>query len=214
MSPPLEELIDGPVTTGVAMSRRHVRFGDYVVSLTATTGPRMPNGIVCDVDAEPGASIEIGRGLFRIGAAVLAPHDHWNPRPQFQLSAVNRNVGTLDVRYFAGRGPGLTPAGDDLLAGYAAGLTLLHGLEDQAARIVLQAAPLTNSLSATLLRHAGRGEVPEPVHALLHNGDVSGLLHFGHTSGAFWFVGLVLAGYPPDRVCAAHRAALKVERCS
>jgi hypothetical protein len=207
MSPLLEELIDGPVTGGVAMSRRHVRFGDYVVSLTAPTGPRMPNGIVCDVDAEPGASIEIGRGLFRIGTAVLAPHDLWNPRPQCQLSAANRFVDTVDVCHLAGRGPGLTPAGDDLLAGYAAGLTLLHGLQDQATRIVREAAPLTNSLSATLLRHAGRGEVPEPIHDLLINGDVSGLLHFGHTSGGFWFAGLVLAGYPADRVYAARRAA-------
>jgi Protein of unknown function (DUF2877) len=207
VSPLLQELLEGPVIPGVAMSRRHIRFRDYVVSLTSPGRPRMPNGIVCDVDADRGVSMEIGRGVLRVGGSVMTPHELWNPRPQLQLFAPNPHIDGLDVRHLAGRGPGLTPAGDDLLAGYAAGLTLLHGLQDQAARIVLQAAPLTNSLSATLLLHAGRGEVPEPVHALLNNGDVGGLLHFGHTSGAFWFTGLVLAGYPRDRVHATPRAA-------
>lgn len=207
MSPLLEYLIGGPVIQGVAMSKRHIRFGNYVVSLTSPGGPRMPNGIVCDVDAEPGATIEIGHGGIRIGALFVAPEEPWNPRPQFQPFPVNHYVDRIDVSRLAGRGPGLTPAGDDLLAGYASGLALLHGLEAQAAQIVQQATPLTNSLSATLLLHAGHGEVPEPVHTLLDSGDLGDLLRFGHTSGAWWFKGLVLAGYPPDRAPGARRAA-------
>lgn len=189
------------------MSKRHIRFGSYVVSLTSPGGPRMPNGIVCDADTEPGAAIEIGRGGLRIGAELVTPEEAWNPRPQFEPFPVNQVVDQIDVGYLAGRGPGLTPAGDDLLAGYAAGLTLLHGLEEQAALIVQQATPLTNSLSATLLLHAGRGEVPEPVHTLLNSGDTGDLLRFGHTSGLWWFKGLVLAGYPPDRAPGARRSA-------
>jgi hypothetical protein len=66
-----------------------------------------------------------------------------------------------------GRGPGLTPEGDDLLAGAcvtaaAAGdpLVLPSGLR-----------ALTTPLSATLLELAAAGAGPKPVHALLHLGD-------------------------------------------
>jgi hypothetical protein len=118
------------------------------------------------------------------------------------------------VSELAGLGPGLTPAGDDLLAGYIAGLVLLHGQRKKAIRLADDAAARTGSLSATLLRHAALGEVPEPVHALLATGDARPLLSFGHSSGAAWLRGLVSAGYlfevssvpkPAIRVAAAVR---------
>jgi hypothetical protein len=59
----------------------------------------------------------------------------------------------------------------------------------------LRAVPL----SATLLLHAARGEVPEPVHVLLASGDTRPLLAFGHRSGIAWLRGLVSAGYPLGR---------------
>ncbi len=207
MSALLEQLLAGPRTDGIAMSRRHVRFEDYVVSLTATGCPRMPNGIVCDIDAERSRSIEIGGGQLRIGGVVLTPRDRWDARPSFPVFPVRARLGGIDIGQLAGRGPGLTPAGDDFIAGYVAGLTLLHGSMEQAGRIARQAAPLTNSLSRTLLRHAALGEVPEPVHDLLRTGDATALLGFGHTSGPWWLQGLVLAGYPPQRIRSARRAA-------
>jgi len=102
------------------------------------------------------------------------------------------------VRALAGMGPGLTPSGDDVLAGYVAGLVLLHGMRKKATRIAEEAAARTTSLSATLLRHAALGEVPEPVHILLATGDVRPLLSFGHSSGPAWLRGLVSAGYMVD----------------
>jgi hypothetical protein len=97
------------------------------------------------------------------------------------------------VELLAGRGRGLTPSGDDLLCGYASGLVLWHGRTEQAARIAEAAAARTSLLSATLLRCAARGELPEPAHALLARGDPAPLRRFGHTSGSALLVGLALA---------------------
>ena len=200
MSPLLECLLAGPPTSGVRLSRHHVRFGRYVVSLTPHRFPRMPNGIVCEAEVDPEAELEIGGGALHVGATVITADEDWDPVPIFHAPVDSPSIDRIDARLLAGRGPGLTPAGDDLLAGYAAGLTLFHTEGRRAATLANEAAALTNSLSATLLLHASRGEVPEPVHDLLRTGDPRSLLQFGHTSGRWWLNGLVLAGYRPARV--------------
>lgn len=59
----------------------------------------------------------------------------------------------------AGRGVGLTPAGDDFLCGAMLGAWLLHPDPPAFCRaIVEEAAPRTTTLSAASLRAAGRGE--------------------------------------------------------
>jgi hypothetical protein len=101
-----------------------------------------------------------------------------------------------------GRGPGLTPSGDDVLAGflvgaYAFGLDL-SGLR----RAVLRRAPdATTALSAALLWHAARGECTDEtaavVSALSGRGApevaLAGLVAVGHTSGAALAWGLTAA---------------------
>lgn len=96
-----------------------------------------------------------------------------------------------------GRGPGLTPAGDDVLAGFLLG-TRAFGLD--AARVRAAVAGLapgrTTALSAALLWHAARGECVDGVAAVL--ADPSGpavgrLLWIGHTSGAALAAGLATA---------------------
>jgi hypothetical protein len=56
------------------------------------------------------------------------------------------------------------------------------------------AAARTTRLSATLLRHAARGELPEPAHAYLARGSVTELLGWGQTSGKMLLEGLRRAG--------------------
>jgi hypothetical protein len=95
-----------------------------------------------------------------------------------------------------GCGPGLTPSGDDVLAGYLLGcravgrpVPTLSGLDR------------TTWLSATLLRHARDGDcVPQfaaVVAALAADVPlgpaVAALLRVGHTSGAALATGLLLA---------------------
>lgn len=191
----LTQVIDGPAVPGACMSRRHLQFGDYVISLTPRGDPRMPNGIECDIDAAPGACVAVGGGRLLIDGVAIEPGPGWNPKPSFEKRNVMPAGPAPLVQALAGRGPGLTPEGDDVLAGYVAGLVLLHGQRKRAAFIANRAAALTSSLSATLLRHAARGEVPEVVHTLLETGDARPLLAFGHSSGQAWLRGLVSAGY-------------------
>jgi hypothetical protein len=78
-----------------------------------------------------------------------------------------------DAHALLGLGSGLTPEGDDLLAGAAAAVAALEPWEpDRRAAWLAAAAPpdaaeRTTKLSATLLALAARGQAIEPVHALL-----------------------------------------------
>jgi hypothetical protein len=101
----------------------------------------------------------------------------------------------------AGLGPGLTPAGDDVLVGVMAGLWIcpgaLHlslGVESACQILVENAVPRTTTLSGVWLRHAGKGELGEPWHRLAHalhaddpialDAAVAAILAFGASSGA------------------------------
>jgi hypothetical protein len=113
-----------------------------------------------------------------------------------------------------GRGPGLTPAGDDVLAGTLATLRVLGpsrppavaarlaATADALAGAVLSVAPQrTTALSAQLLEHADRGAVALPVADVLRavagrGGLVAAaarLARVGHTSGGDLLTGIALA---------------------
>lgn len=121
-------------------------------------------------------------------------------------AALRRNDVTAALRAgqrMIGLGPGLTPAGDDLLCGVLSGLTLLG--HPQAARIgagILALAPgRTTDLSLALLRHASLGQVNSElgyvIQALAGTGRLSGALErlfaVGHTSGIALGLGLSAA---------------------
>ncbi len=125
----------------------------------------------------------------------------------FEQHRLDRLAWTADVAGVGGllgRGPGLTPSGDDVLAGYllAAGA---FGLEiEQVRRAAAERAPqATSALSAQLLRHAARGEAVRELidlAAALTHPDAAlsvvtaRLLQVGHTSGAALAWGVLLAG--------------------
>jgi Protein of unknown function (DUF2877) len=114
------------------------------------------------------------------------------------------------ARGLAGLGPGLTPSGDDLLAGFAAAWTLLGeslGVDDVARRQVTQtlvsgAERGASPLGQAWLGHACRGELLEPmtrfVAALLAaeprdlDAVARGALAVGSSSGTDWMVGFLL----------------------
>lgn len=117
-----------------------------------------------------------------------------------------------------GLGPGSTPAGDDVLAGFvAAGQTLAAVITDWSGpgqawfhdlgSWVATAAPRrTPALSAALLWHAARGHVATPAGALLRamtdRGDVAlataALCAVGHSSGAHLARGILAAALLAD----------------
>jgi hypothetical protein len=116
-----------------------------------------------------------------------------------------RNVDDA-VLYLLGRGPGLTPSGDDVLVGMIAALwfvgeidyssmaPLRHLLADGALR-------LTTDISVEYLHYACRGMVMGALHDLLLALDrsdrsttadaVSRLRRYGHTSGMDCLLGVV-----------------------
>jgi hypothetical protein len=102
-----------------------------------------------------------------------------------------------------GLGPGLTPAGDDVMAGTMAGLVLLGhpSAERFATSVHALAAGRTTELSRALLRHAAAGRVSGEYAAVLQGlvGErplgpaIAGLLATGSTSGRAMALGLCTA---------------------
>jgi hypothetical protein len=109
------------------------------------------------------------------------------------------------VRPLLGRGPGLTPLGDDVLGGWlATAVATRHaGLDEVRRAVALSAGERTTTLSATLLACAARGEVVPELRDLLaglatddvalDEGSVDRLLAVGDTSGAGVLLGTVCA---------------------
>lgn len=178
---------------GVGLGNGYVDFGDYVLAVTPPGRPRMPNGIETAVRIAKGASVSFGDGALRVNGDSVEPGAAWEPVPSVRVMPRGVSHPRADLGSLAGRGPGLTPAGDDVLAGYVAGLVLFHGRRDEAAAIAHRASAVTTGLSATLLDHASRGELPEPAHAYLERGDAAALDAFGHSSGRCLRLGLMIA---------------------
>lgn len=106
-----------------------------------------------------------------------------------------------------GLGPGLTPAGDDVLVGrllaWHAGLVSVSEPTGAIDRLLVSAEPRTNRLSLAFLRAAAAGECSQPWHGLwsaLGPGSRSRaeairvILGTGQTSGAAAFWGFLTAG--------------------
>jgi hypothetical protein len=154
---------------------------------------RLPEGV-----AGAGA---VGHGTLSLPGFEGRVARWWRvPRPRIRdLDAVVAEVAArvpeipdlpdgLDVPGLLGRGPGLTPVGDDVLAG---ALVTLGALGDPAfhrlGAAVRELAPTrTTFVSTALLHHATRGECVPELAAVLDGvaGAVDALLRVGHTSGA------------------------------
>jgi hypothetical protein len=182
----------------------------------------------------------VGSGTVSVGDVMVRVARWWDPRAILQPSdqrALRRRMARLGpveptvdsaqlVRAIRlgdpggllraagallGLGGGLTPEGDDLVAGSFAGLCALGpalGSPGVAATVhaigpplVAMACARTTTFSASLLRHAVHGEVAAPAAAFLHaltgRGDPvvaqRRLVAVGHTSGAALAAGILLA---------------------
>jgi hypothetical protein len=128
----------------------------------------------------------LSRGLDALGAWLAGRLD-------------DAAVSAAIARHIAGRGPGLTPSGDDLLVGIMLAATVLPGARGgrgarEVCRVLTSAAiPHTTRISGAYLDAAGRGWAGEPWHALVRaldgppqalRGEVRRVLRLGETSGA------------------------------
>lgn len=190
----------GPVRVGASQ----VQVGDWSVRLTRVVSVQAPKNLEPNRRAIEDASHTLGRsgqveprpGLLEVllgDQRVLAP-----------ASVVDRLLGI---------GPGLTPSGDDILAGFLVGAWSFGLVDDRLRTAVLEAAPAgTTDLSAALLRCACRGESIPQVSALLS--ALSGatararglddallkLCRVGHSSGVSMAFGVVAAAKVAARV--------------
>jgi hypothetical protein len=186
-----------------------VVVGDLAVSAAAWWDPRpkLPT-------AHPALLPE---GVRQLRAALYGdgPHSAFNlpglpGGPGGPLAALRGAVRRADLdaalrtaTRLVGLGPGLTPAGDDVMAGTIAGLVLLGhpAAERFASGVATLAAGRTTELSRALLRHAMAGRVSGEYAAVLQGlvGErplgpaIAGLMATGSTSGRALALGLSTA---------------------
>jgi Protein of unknown function (DUF2877) len=152
----------------VYVRSRHIRAGAAVID--ARTAVRwVPRGYDADLSGLSGRVAEL-----EAAARPVAWTGSWPLAGTVTGALASGTRGDLDdaVRRTLGRGPGLTPSGDDVLAGIFAVLTA-PGVaamgEPVAARLRSVLAPAlatTNEISRALLGQAARGHVSRPVWEL------------------------------------------------
>ena len=197
----------GPIHARTSTSLNGLKLDEKVVNtgsllqaapvLLMLSGARVWRGTVPDA-AQLAAGLKVALDLLKsVSGSAL---DAVVSEKARALLAEGDLVGAASV--LGGFGPGLTPAGDDCLAGI---LVIASALWDGAAAptpMRLLEEIETNEISLAFLRCAARGQSIEPVHRFLElaaREDAGGastaladLTRFGHSSGADLALGLRL----------------------
>jgi hypothetical protein len=212
-----------------ALARARFMIGDGAVSWTGPAGPVVVRA------AREWAPALLARGEVAAGAlaAVRAGLSGSDPGVGSPLladlgaAAADHDAAISAATSLLGAGPGLTPSGDDVLAGFLAGAAAF-GIDATALSeaIAVLAPARTTALSAALLWHAARGECIDEVARLaavltgqrpggpeLAEAAVSRLLSVGHTSGAALALGLVSAAETALRADTAGPPRFRITRC-
>jgi hypothetical protein len=217
--PPLNQEVE-PRAAAEAQRGTLMVAGRLTIDLTpAVLWSPPPIRLTLPID-EIAARIVQARGR----AAALAPGEGFAPlltdsasgTPDIVLlraSALIDNLSTAirgqrweDVaapaRALSGLGPGLTPSGDDVLAGLALGIHAgLGSLPEPLARALHAAVEgRTTDLAVARVRHAVAGHADQAIHQLLTalvdgppddlDGAVRAVIDYGHSSGADTLVGI------------------------
>jgi hypothetical protein len=190
----------GPVRVGSSQ----VQVGDRSVRLSRVVSVRAPTNLSPNCRAIWHASRRLGR---------LRPAEPGPGPLEVLLSDQPVKTPAATIDRFLGVGPGLTPSGDDILAGFMIATWSFGLVDDQLRTAVFEAAPAgTTDLSAALLRCACRGESIPQVSAFvaaLAEGTVSNrlvdealveLCQIGHTSGLALATGVVAAAKVASRL--------------
>jgi hypothetical protein len=218
-------LVDGPETHVEEAARTrvsvHYETGDARVPVLTVATPfavRLPAALVTSTLPRPGPAT-VGLGRLAQRSTRWRVSRWWRPERPAGLEppadvpllepVAGRALGVpvvpptydgLHTSTLVGRGPGLTPAGDDLLAG---ALVAAHATADprrpawRAETLATLATARTTTVSRALLHHACDGyaapELAEFVAAVCGGGDVTRararLLGVGHLSGAALMAG-------------------------
>jgi hypothetical protein len=198
----------------------YVDLDGFVVVVVGRGGPLLPNGVILTDEPRRGrvaldgatvwdpvlAFVEPSRGA-EVLAALGAAHGPLAPA----VAARDPELAAAIAAHLIGRGPGLTPEGDDAVAATAAVVAAGPWPDDVkaawlAAVLGARLRDRTTALSATLLELARGGAVAEPLHALF--GDrwraaLGRLTRLGHSTGRVYAVNAATAacalGYGASR---------------
>lgn len=186
--------LDGEILVGSSV----VRIGDWSIRISRLVSARAPIGL-----APNDAAIERASG--RLKSIGFTEHDPGLIDALARDPQCRQVAADLAPRLL-GAGSGLTPSGDDLLAGFLVGAWSCGLAADPLRAVVLAAAPpRTTDLSAALLRCACRGESIPQVSAMLSalsglstqnaqlDDALAELIRVGHTSGLALATGVVAA---------------------
>jgi hypothetical protein len=221
-----------PAGTEATVSSGEVRFGDARIDLRGARqwSPEVPN----NATRAPADVSRRGRGVLRAAGIDAAPEPsalaRALARPGIGLAVASSDEGESAVaslldalvardddaaagaaRRLLGRGGGLTPEGDDILAGAGAalaawgrpaGVSDAQGCALRAALAPPDVRARTTALSATLLELAVAGRAAAPLIDVLDLGSDDGSwraalarLHaLGHSTGRAWALGCAAAG--------------------
>lgn len=209
--PPEAWAVDGisarqpPTPWDGAVVNDRVAVGDGWLEVAGT---RLPvgaaetwRGSLPDPDRLAGA-VPLALGVLGAAPPSALLDDPWSPALRRARSALERGDLAGAAAALGGLGPGLTPAGDDVLAGVLLARRALGGAGAEPELVAVAGGVATTGLSAALLAWAARGQAVEPVHELLGNlavGDrtaaaagVEKVAAFGASSGADLLLGLKL----------------------
>jgi len=191
------------------------------------------NADVLDPDASGQALLSVRRVLRELAPAsgfaplvlnhtqpLLALEQATRRRLMRALPALAQAMSRLDgigatqaLRQLAGLGPGLTPAGDDFIVGYMAGMYARRAAEPrqrafvhELSATVMEFAAQANLISRQYLLNAAAGEFSERLSQVVgaltacdvrrSEQSAARLLHIGHSSGADSLVGLLFSLNP------------------
>lgn len=206
-----------------SLASDEVRAGPLVVDLMPARSwePRPDWEALCASWPEARRRIELLRGAALSAApagsllALLDSGANWEPERREILLTARQAAEALaagwagdgqalvrGARRLAGLGHGLTPAGDDFLAGFMLRAWLAHPQPDALCQdAATAAAPRTTALAAAFLQAAACGECSAPWHALLDalcSGQCEAMIEamaqvlaHGHTSGADMLAGFL-----------------------
>jgi hypothetical protein len=198
--------------------------GGFAVLVTGPHVPLLPNGIALTATPAWPARIRLDGAhvwdprlrplsgpLRERGAAILAALGRRPPAGLLWRAVAERDprLAARAARRLCGRGPGLTPAGDDLVAGAAAVVAAFgHSPGWLDALLLPDLRERTTAPAATLLELAAQALVPEPVLGLLDlspggerrwRPSLARLLGLGHSTGLAWAVGAGAAAFHLDQ---------------
>jgi hypothetical protein len=199
----------------------YIRFGDDFVLVATPRSPRGPLTVIAPnlhaAPLRPGDRAWIDDDALHVGPHTIPLTPTPWPRPKLCAgwraaldvipalpAPLADALRTGDLASLAGRGEGLTPAGDDVLAGYA----YIKGTVPFTNSLYIKGTgPFTNSLfrfasplGLAYIRCAARGELPEVVARVLESGDAAtarrragAVSQWGSSSGAAMLWGVASA---------------------